>query len=181
MNLPGSRDPFILLRNIERRSRTHGLGLPQQQELVRDWVGVGFRLGPALLLAPVGAVAETLKPPEVTPVPGVKRWVKGIANVRGRLVPIIDVRDSLAAGAVEMNRSARVLVVESSEIFTGLLVDEIFGLRQFGEEEREAATQPHASFIREYLDGGFLCEGSHWGVLNIARLVFSPAVLQAAQ
>ena len=42
------------------------------------------------MIAPMGNVVEMLPVPEATPLPGVQPWVAGLANVRGRLLPLFD-------------------------------------------------------------------------------------------
>mgnify|MGYP001591266606 FL=1 len=83
--------PFELLREIERRSRAahagHGAGAEPE-----EWVGVGFRIGEEQFVAGRDQVREVLMLPDtITRVPGAKRWLLGIANLRGQLLPLVDV------------------------------------------------------------------------------------------
>lgn len=82
--------PFQLLVDIDQRCRRLAAGLPAQQEAVQSWSGIGFRMGGRFFVAPMGEVGEVLHEPRYTQLPGVKTWVKGVANVRGRLLPIMD-------------------------------------------------------------------------------------------
>lgn len=66
-----------------------------------------------------------------TRVPGAKSWVRGLVNVRGHVLALVDLRDFLGAGVGATERSARALVANSSEFPVGLLVDEVFGFRRF--------------------------------------------------
>ena len=58
-------------------------------------------------------------PAPLTRVPGAKSWILGLANVRGQLLPIIDLRAYLGSGPTPASRSARVIVVESSRYSGG--------------------------------------------------------------
>ena len=69
MNAVRSLPPYELLREIERRSQTKALGLPQQIEVRRTWSGIGFRVGVAKLVAPMREVGEILEYPDLTHVP----------------------------------------------------------------------------------------------------------------
>ena len=82
-----SQTPFQLLFEIDQRCRALAAGLPAQQQVVQSWSGIGFRMGERLFVAPMGEVSEVLHEPRYTSLPGVKSWVKGVANVRGRLLP----------------------------------------------------------------------------------------------
>ena len=79
---------FIKLLELAERSKKRGIGLLGQG--ANAWTGVGFTLSGENFLAPIGEVAEVLKVPRYTLVPGVESWMKGLANVRGRLLPISD-------------------------------------------------------------------------------------------
>ena len=54
-------------------------------------------------------------PTALTRVPGAKTWIKGLANVRGQLLPIIDLRQFLGSGVTPMTRNTRIIVVNHRE------------------------------------------------------------------
>ena len=82
--------PFELLREIERRSRVAVAG-KGAGDSADEWVGIGFRIGQENFVAARDQVREVLMLPEsMTRVPGAKRWLLGIANLRGHLLPLID-------------------------------------------------------------------------------------------
>ena len=103
--------PFELLREIERRSAAvqsgaAGLALPT------EWTGVGFRIGEEQFVADREQVREVLMLPEaMSRVPGAKRWLLGIANLRGHLLPLIDVKLMLGSGRTSLRRTTRVISV----------------------------------------------------------------------
>jgi twitching motility protein PilI len=63
--------------------------------------------------------------PPVTRVPGLPAWVTGVANWRGRILPVLDGRRLLGAETGESRPSERVLVLAHGGISAGLLVDEV--------------------------------------------------------
>ncbi|NIQ08579.1 MAG: chemotaxis protein CheW, partial [Gammaproteobacteria bacterium] len=69
--------------------------LPQKIEVRRTWSGIGFRLGEYLLVSPTSEIIEILKCPPLTRVPSALSWVKGIANIRGTLLPVIELKGFL--------------------------------------------------------------------------------------
>ena len=176
-----SRHPFELLLGLERRARAHGTEVPRREESRDEWRGVGFRLGGQRFVAPLGEVVEILTPPRVARVPHSKSWVHGVANVRGNLLPIMDLNNYLGKGPIALNRLSRVLVVERQLVFTGLLVDEVLGMyhflypeqwRPFVDDGKESAAP--------YLNGMLQREGSDWLVFSPARLVNHPQFLKVA-
>ncbi|WP_143490643.1 chemotaxis protein CheW, partial [Pseudomonas aeruginosa] len=102
--------PFQLLVDIDQRCRRLAAGLPAQQEAVQSWSGIGFRMGGRFFVAPMGEVGEVLHEPRYTQLPGVKTWVKGVANVRGRLLPIIDLCGFLGTELSPLRKQRRGLV-----------------------------------------------------------------------
>lgn len=105
--------PFQLLVDIDQRCRRLAAGLPAQQEAVQSWSGIGFRMGGRFFVAPMGEVGEVLHEPRYTQLPGVKTWVKGVANVRGRLLPIMDLCGFLGTELSSLRKQRRVLVVDT--------------------------------------------------------------------
>ncbi len=178
---PSTRDPFDVLKDIERRSRKCAVGLPQQVQVQRFWVGIGYRLGESRLVTPIGEVTEMFRFPRLTQVPGVKPWVKGIANIRGSLLPIIDLRGCLGGGYAVLSRRSRVLTMQHHDLISGFLVDEVLGLKHFFQEELSSELGELEPFLSKYAQGSFSQDDVHWGVLSIHKLAADPDFLQAAR
>ena len=174
----GSRG-YALLKSIEQHVREHAAPLPIEVEVREDWVGIGFRVGEHRLLAPLGEVVEILTRPPVSSVPGTRNWVRGIANVRGNLLPVMDLRGYLEGRATVPGRRTRVLVIDHQGVYSGLIVDEVLGLRHFLPEERVSQVALPESY-QPYLDGGFASGGETWGVFSLRRLAETPRFMHAA-
>lgn len=172
--------PYALLQDIESRSRTKALGLPQQIEVRRTWSGVGFRLGNIHLLSKLEEVDEILVSPEMTRVPSALSWVKGIANIRGMLLPIMDLRDFIDGEAIQAGRKTRIILIKKGELVSGLMVDEVFGMRHFFEEERTENVPEVSDNLKKYLHGAFRKGNVHWGVFNMDNLAADPGFLKVA-
>ena len=124
--------PFELFLELERRSKAAVAGRAGAAAGTEEWVGIAFRLGGDLFIAPRAEVREVLMYPHATTrVPGAKAWINGIANVRGYLLPVVDVKVLLGGGQVNPDRATRLLVVNHREIPAGLVVDEVLGFRRF--------------------------------------------------
>ena len=174
------KDPLALLRDLERRGREAAAGLPQQIEVKRVWFAVGFRVGKLRLVSPLDEVAEILDFPRLARVPGTKSWVKGMANVRGNLLPIMDLKEYLTGRSTNVGTRSRVLVVQHKGLASGLLVDEVLGMKHFYDEERCEELPDVAEGAQPYLVGAYQKEERHWGVFSLHGLAESPAFIQAA-
>jgi twitching motility protein PilI len=171
---------YALLQDIEVRSRTKALGLPQQIEVRRTWSGVGFRLGNTYLLSKLEEVDEILIAPEMTRIPSALSWVKGIANIRGMLLPIMDLRDFIDGQGVQSGRKTRIILIKKGELVSGLMVDEVFGMRHFFEEERTKNVPEVSDNLKKYLQGAFRKGNMHWGIFDMDNLAADPDFLQVA-
>lgn len=172
--------PYALLQDIESRSRTKALGLPQQIEVRRTWSGVGFRLGEVHLLTKLEEVDEILVSPEMTRVPSALSWVKGIANIRGMLLPIMDLRDFIDGEAIQAGRKTRIILIKKGELVSGLMVDEVFGMRHFFEEERTENVPEVSDNLKKYIQGAFRKGNVHWGIFNMGNLAADPGFMEIA-
>jgi len=76
---------------------------------------------------------------EITRVPRVKPYIKGLINLRGKVIPVIDLRVKFGMPAAEPTSQAVIIVVQlagaSGEVTLGLLVDEVLEVRSFREED----------------------------------------------
>jgi len=71
----------------------------------------------------VRQVQEIRRVTEITSVPRAPEFIRGVINLRGRILPVLDLRRRLALGEVAMDRVARIVVVRIKERLLGLLVD----------------------------------------------------------
>ena len=173
--------PFELLCELERRTRAVSAQSGQDSAPEREWVGVALRMSGDLYLVAREETREVLGVPAgMTRVPGAKPWIKGLANVRGQLLPVIDLRQFLGSGATPMGRATRVVAVNHREIPAGLLVDEVLGFRRFAEAEFSGEPPPTMARCEHYLAGAFRRGGEQWPVLSLRSLLESPAFMEAA-
>jgi purine-binding chemotaxis protein CheW len=84
-----------------------------------------FRIDGCEHAVAVEQVVEVLRMVAATPLPDAPPWVLGVINVRGRVIPLIDVRARLGAPRLEPEPSTSVIVVQTDEVAAGLVVDEV--------------------------------------------------------
>jgi twitching motility protein PilI len=173
--------PFELLTELERRGRAVSAQLSQEGAAGKEWVGVALRMAGDLYLVAREETREVLGVPSgTTRVPGAKSWIKGLANVRGQLLPIVDLRQFLGSGVTPQSRNTRVVVVNHRDIPAGLLVDEVLGFRRFAEAEFTGDAPPTVARCERYLAGAFRRANEQWPVLNLRAILESPAFSEAA-
>ena len=163
--------PFALLQDIAKRCRSHAAELPSRVEAVENWRGVGFILGGKRFVAPMSDVSEILTPPKLTQVPGVKHWVQGVANVRGRLVPVMDLAAFLGERATP-GRNKRALIIEKGDLLNGLIVDAVLGMQYFPlESKQDQVDLDIPEQAQAYVSGAFERDSELWPVFSFDQLI----------
>ena len=71
----------------------------------------------------VRQVQEIRRVSEITSVPRAPEFVRGVINLRGRILPVLDLKRKLGLGEVEIQRASRIVVVRVQDRVLGLLVD----------------------------------------------------------
>jgi twitching motility protein PilI len=173
--------PYELLLEIERRAQAAQAGHARDSQEGDEWVGVSFRLGAETFLLAREETREVLSVPNfLTRVPGAKHWIRGLANVRGQLLPVIDLRAFLGGASAPIGRSARILVINHRDIPAGFLVDEVHGFRRY--KDREFSAQPPATLLNctGYLAGVFRRGSEVAPVFGLRSLLESNEFLMGA-
>lgn len=163
------QSPFQLLLALDQAYRNRAASLPAQQEVAQYWSGIGFRMGGQHYVAPLGEIVEVLPEPRFTQLPGVRSWVRGVANVRGRLLPVMDLCAFLGMNLSGTRKERRVLVVEHGNLFAGLTVDTVLGMQHFKVESFSADCGTVPAGVQAFVRGCFQREHD-W-------LIFSPYAL----
>ena len=172
-------EPFDLLCAMEQRGLKAASESVGQQE--NDWNGLAFRLGAETFVCARGDLKELLVYPDaVTRIPGGKTWLTGLANIRGQLLPVVDLKAFLGGGTTRPGRDTRLIVVNHRDLPAGMVVDEVVGFRRFVSDERLEQAPETAVRCERYLQGAFAQDTETWPVFSLLRLVESPQFLQAA-
>ena len=175
-----SVNPVVILKDIEEACRGCAVGLPRKAEMSNDWSGIAFRLGGHALLAPMDQVVEILDVPALSSVPLTQSWVRGIANVRGNLLPVIDLSGYLGNSIARVTDKSRVLVINYEGIYSGLIVDEVMGLKHFLQEEYTQDEADVDVLLQPYIGGGYRRNEQVWGVFSLVTLADTQQFLQVA-
>lgn len=163
-------EPFDLLLDLEARTVKSSVGLPALDQVDNEWVGVGFRIGDSKLIAAMSDVKEILDLPEFTMVPGVKSWIVGVANVRGSLLPIMDMKGYLLGDDIKQRQKGRVIVIDYKGFNTGLVVEEVYGMRHFRESDETTEIPEVHESISPYIARAFKQDDEYWPVISFYEM-----------
>ncbi len=163
------RKSFDTLREqadfIQRRSAP----VPLANEYIEYWHGAAFEV---LGTRCVASMREARKVVDLTPtigIPGVKPWVRGLANIGGRVLSIADLAAFLSQGRVTSN-GKQALVISGRGIHSGIVIDASFGGVRFPINDLRDE-QGDVEALKPFISGVFSSENGDYAVFNIDRLL----------
>ena len=167
-----AKKPFKVLAGLAEKSRQSAKGLPQKIESVPRWRGLGFVTQGTQFVAPMGQITEMMEVPSYTRLPGVQPWVVGLSNVRGRLLPLFDLAMFLGGQLGQQKRNHRVLVLETEELFSGLIVERALGMQHFELAHfDENVSETMSPAVQHYLGGSYRdANAQSWTVFDFFKL-----------
>ncbi len=100
---------------------------------------IGFLLNENEYIIPILKVQEIIKIPQITKIPGVPYYVEGVTNLRGRVIPVLNLKRIL--NLAEETQGNKVVVISTGKITFGVLVDNITGVVNIDENNVEPAEE----------------------------------------
>ncbi len=176
--------PYSLLLGYERRALAHRAQARDTAEgNVGTWRGLAFDVRGTEAVVAIGEITEILLPPSLTFVPGARPWLRGIANLRGALLTVVDFGHFLFGEPTPHEDRNRVLVArQRGAAATGLLVSAVLGQRSFSEADAFAPEQVTEPGLLPYVQYAFEEKQgeSYLPVVSFQGLVRAQAFLDAA-
>lgn len=172
---------YDVLQGLATRSLSHAQQLPSQIDTVEQWSGIGFSLLGLDFVVPMNELAEMLEVPAYTRLPGVHPWVKGVSNVRGRLLPLFDLAAFYSGSLSGHKKHQRLLVVDNQQVYAGLWVDQVFGMQYFDASSKvDNISVDLPSGLVKAVDGYYETDGRQWMVFSSKVLSEDPHFLKVA-
>lgn len=178
--MSNSADPLEQLLALEKRGKSHVVDLATEEDRREYWRAVSFRVTDKQLLLDEHDVSELLTLPEITVVPGTKHWVAGVANIRGELLPIVDFGQFVFGETVKPGKQVRVLVITHEEVRSGLIVDEVYGMRRFPVDMLQPPHSDGLTGVMEIMVTGCYEEENLYHVMDVKKLIDESEFMQAA-
>lgn len=173
---------YFALQTLAHLSLQSAQQLPAQTDATPQWSGVGFSLFGMNFVVSMGELNEMLEVPSYTKLPGVQSWVRGVANVRGRLLPVFDLAAYFGNVLTGAKKQQRLLVIDRDQVYAGLWVDQVFGMQYFPvDTRREQLPAELPESVQGFVDGCFEYDGRSWVVFHPLRLMEQPNFLDVAE
>lgn len=114
---------------------------------------VAFHLANETYGVDISLINEIIRVPEITRIPRTGEDVEGVINLRGKIVPIIDLRKRLDLPEVERTGVTRIIVLELTGTIVGVVVDSVTGVLRIPSAEIEAPSELVSDVEFEYIRG----------------------------
>jgi purine-binding chemotaxis protein CheW len=139
-----------------------------------------FTLSDTEYTVSIANILEIGRPIDITPVPNTPDWVLGIANLRGDIISIVDLRAFLGMERISYGQASRMLVAQArqEDMTTGLIVDRVNEIRYLSLDRIGAPAGPIADQVTPYLRGVYEHDGRLLAVLDFDRLLLSSEMRQ---
>lgn len=96
---------------------------------------------------------QIIKVPKITPVPNTPAYVRGVINLRGQIVPVVDLRKRFGINS-GTGEKERIITIEYEDMLIGLLVDDIKEVLWYDtEKELESAPEIDTAVRQDYIKG----------------------------
>jgi len=114
---------------------------------------VAFRLGNETYAMDISYIHEIIRMKEITFVPRAPHYMRGVINLRGRIVPVMDLRARLGLPTHEETAQSRIIVVEANGESIGLIVDAVSEVLRLPEDQIEPPIQTDNAENANYVSG----------------------------
>jgi purine-binding chemotaxis protein CheW len=140
----------------------------------KDFQVVGFRIGNETYGVRIASVREIVRVPEITTVPNAPETIEGVINLRGKIIPVMDLRKRFGSAPTQPDKKNRILVVELDNKMLGLIVSSASEVLKIPPSEIESPGSVFAEGESSYVTGVGKLKGRLIILLDIARLLRQP-------
>ncbi|GFE58552.1 chemotaxis protein CheW [Geobacter sp. AOG1] len=139
----------------------------QQEEQLHHLVT--FSLGREEYGVDISSVQEIIRATDITPVPGAPVHVRGVINLRGKIIPVVDLRSRFRMAAGETTDAQRIIVIELKGKRLGMLVDAVSQVIKISSAIIEEIPEEAITLDQNYIKGVGKLEGRLIIILDLNR------------
>jgi purine-binding chemotaxis protein CheW len=132
---------------------------------------VGFRIGRETFGLPISIVREIVRVPEITAVPNAPDYIEGVINLRGRIIPIVDLRKRFGQKSVESSKKNRIVVVELGPRAFGLIVNSASEVLRIAPSEIEEPSNVFQEGELDFVTGVGKLKGRLVILLDVSKIL----------
>jgi purine-binding chemotaxis protein CheW len=148
----------------------------ESHSMEKDLQVVGFRIGNETFGVRIASVREIVRVPEITAVPSAPDTVEGVINLRGKIIPVMDLRKRFGHVDIQPDKKNRILVVELQNKLVGLIVNAASEVLKIPPSEIEAPGSVFAEGESSYVTGVGKLKGRLIILLDVSKLLHQQEV-----
>lgn len=168
---------FIELLRLAKRGNKNYTSSDNE---VNRWSGIAFEMLGQFFVAPLGEVSEVIYYPHYTAIPNSQSWLKGLANIRGRLLSITDLPEYFSGEPSHNPSQQKVLCISHQDQYLGLAVDQVLGIQHFNKRSFFATNRSLDQRLQKYCQGYFSQHQRDWNIFLFSRMLKDNQYMNAA-
>jgi purine-binding chemotaxis protein CheW len=133
-----------------------------------------FRLAGERYAVETRFVSEVHPLRDLTPLPGTPSFIRGIVNLRGRILPVYDLKKFFGLPEQGVTDLHRIIVADGGDFEIGLLADVVLGVRELSRAALSPPLPTLSAIAMEYLEG---VSADRLVVLDLARVLSDPKIV----
>jgi purine-binding chemotaxis protein CheW len=118
---------------------------------------LSFNLKKEIFAFEVGKVVEIMEVPKITHVPKAPHYMKGVINLRGKVIPVIDAGLKFGLEPIELSVNSCIIIIklenEDDDIEFGVMVDEVQEVFEFNKNKLQASPTVDSGYNFDYIKG----------------------------
>jgi purine-binding chemotaxis protein CheW len=134
-----------------------------------EFSAIGFRVGEEEYGLRLTAVQEIVTTPHITRVPKAPDYIKGVINLHGNVVPVIDIARRFDTGETRIAADSRIVVVEEEDEAVGILAESVSKVARFHPGDMQPPPPLVAGIAAEFLEGVVRLPNRFLIFLNLER------------
>lgn len=119
------------------------------------------------------SVHEILRYPDITRLPNTPPFIKGVINLRGNVIPVVDVREKFGFARGTITDLTRIIVIETGERLVGLLVDNVYQVVRMPEGSIDTPAELIEGVSQEFIRGIGRLKNRLIIILKLENMLFS--------
>ena len=140
-----------------------------------------FKLKNQIYGVPISSVVEINQMSEITPIPDTPNYVKGVLNLRGKIIPVIDFRLKLNLEQTPYTKQTCIIVIESRQGMIGMIVDAVREVIDLESGEIEISPKLSKDQDKEYISGIGKADKDVVILIDVMRVFADESFLQNAE
>lgn len=145
--------------------------IPELEEDAQKGKFLTFNLGKEDYGIDIKNVTEIIRIQAITEIPDLPEYIKGIINLRGKIIPVMDVRLRFKKELLEYNERTCIIVIDIQGVSMGLIVDNVSEVLDIAEENIVPPPQITKDYRYHYIQGIGKAEGCVKLLLDCNRLL----------